>query len=206
MKQRKKIAILLVVTLVLQMMPLPVGSLAGVLGIFSVSQAEMPTSGTFGDGDNLVNWSVSGTTLTLTGQGASVMPYCGTKTYYDESGSSYGGPAAGWGYYANVVTAVKVTGIQTLGGYALYSFKNLTSVTMSKVTEIGNNVFDSCEALPKITLTGVGSVGDSAFLGCESLSAITGSTSVNSFGVGAFQGCSSLTTISLKTTDRKSVV
>lgn len=196
MKQRKKVAILLVVTLILQMMPLPVGSLAGVFGIFSVSQAA-ETSGPFGEGDNLVNWSVTGTTLTLTGQGTSVMDYCGIKTYYDANGNSYYGPNTGWGSYANVITKVTVKGVKTLGSNAFDSFDKLTSVTMTGVTEIGYSAFSDCSALTKVSLSNVTKVGDSAFSGCTSLSSVTNSGSVESFGDSAFYQCSALKSVTL---------
>lgn len=203
MKQRKKVAILLVVTLVLQMMPLPVGSLAGVLDIFSVSQAAEPTSGEVGNGDNLISWSVTGTTLTLTGQGSSIMPDYGARTsysnpYYDENGKPYSGPTAPWGKYANVVTEVNVTGVAKLGVYAFYSFEDLTSVSMSGVTEVGDDTFSNCSSLVGISLSGVNKVGSYAFSGCKSLENVSGSNSVGNFGNYAFNHCSALSTISLK--------
>ena len=113
MKQRKKIAILLVVTLVLQMMPLPVGSLARVLGVFSVSQAATD-SGTQGD----ISWSVNGTVLTLAGTGSSTMPNYYEKYWPDGKGSGWWASSAPWGKYSNEITSVTVSGVTSIGNYA----------------------------------------------------------------------------------------
>lgn len=171
MKQRKKIAILLVVTLVLQMMPLPVGSLAGVLGVFSVSQAAT-VSDKVGD----IRWEVNGTALTLTGQGESVMNAYGKTSYYDSNGNSYPGSSAPWGKYSQEITSVTLTGVKNIGKFAFYSFSALESVSLSGVT----------------------SIGESAFEGCTKLNSVSGSGSVTSFGAYVFNGCSNLSTISLK--------
>ncbi|RKI19903.1 leucine-rich repeat domain-containing protein [bacterium 1xD8-6] len=171
MKQRKKIAILLVVTLVLQMMPLPVGSLARVLGVFSVSQA-VTVSDKVGD----IRWEVNGTALTLTGQGESVMNAYGKTSYYDSNGNSYPGSSAPWGKYSQEITSVTLTGVKNIGKFAFYSFSALESVSLSGVT----------------------SIGESAFEGCTKLNSVSGSDSITSFGAHAFDGCSNLSTISLK--------
>lgn len=167
MKQRRKVAILLVVTLVLQMMPLPAGSLAGVLGMFSVSQAKM-------EGD--IDWDVKGTTLTLTGQGSSVMGSYGPASYYDSNGNTYSGSSAPWGKYSQEITSVIVTG----------------------VTNIGTSAFRSFSVLKSVSLSGVTGIGASAFQDCKKLSSVSGSNSVASFGAHTFDGCSDLSTISLK--------
>ena len=119
MKQRRKVAILLVVTLVLQMMPLPAGSLAGVLGMFSVSQAATD-SGTIGSGNNLITWSVNGANLTLTGQGSSVMPDFYEKYWPDGNGNGWYASSAPWGKYSNEIISVKVSGIAALGDYRYF--------------------------------------------------------------------------------------
>lgn len=171
MKQRRKVAILLVVTLVLQMMPLPVGSLAGVFGIFSVSQAKEPKSGTIAG----VSWKVDDAekTLTLKGTGtnATTGDY-GSKTYYEGS-TSHTGPDAPWGQFAGTIETLNVTSVKTLGDYAFYYFDKLKSVSISGVTEIKTYAFSQCDALQTISLPNVTVVGDSAFYHCDKLTSVT---------------------------------
>lgn len=201
MKQRRKVAILLVATLVLQMMPLPMGSLAGVLGIFSVSQAA-DASGKVGD----VTWTVTGTKLTLTGTGTTEMQSCGRKPssdysddyYRDENNKKYKGPAAAWGKYAQDITSVEVTKVKALGDYAFYHFENLTSVTMTGVTKIGSHAFDGCSSLTEtaLSLNGVTDVGSYAFAE-TAFTKVIWPAGNNTISAGAFQGCSSITTIAI---------
>lgn len=200
MKQRKKIAILLVVTLVLQMMVLPVGSMAGIPGFFKVSEAAEPeqTSGTIGTGDNLIEWSIDRTTLKLTGQGSSKMQNYNRTYYYDEKGVVKYRTNAPWGNYDQTVTSVSVSGVSEIGNYAFYSFKALTKVTgLNNVTSFGSHVFEGCSVLNSIgTLDSNAVMGDYIFAG-TALTAVKWPSKNDTISAGAFQQCEKMTTIKI---------
>jgi len=205
MKQRRKIAILLVVTLALQMMPLPAGSLAGVLGIFSVSQAADDVAGGTTKEDG-IEWSVSadGKTLTLTGQGSNEMDDYGSKTYDENTKNEYVSTNAPWGKYAKTITTVTITGVQSLGTYAFYKLGNLSSITgLGNVTNIGASAFMYCSSLQSADLSKAESIGDWAFYSCSKLATVTRTDTATTIGDSAFSkdeyftASNQLTTISL---------
>jgi hypothetical protein len=128
-------------------------------------------------------------------------------------------------YYTHIFryfTALKsVTGkeVITIGQYAFYNCKALTTVAIPKVASIDDRyVFANCEALTTIDLSKVTSInGFAAFEGCKALTTVTSpATSIGeyvfsyceilqtvdlpnaiSIGRAAFQGCEALTEISL---------
>ena len=201
----------------LQMMPLPVGSLAGVLGIFSVSQAAEPTSGDAGD----IHWSVSGTTLTLTSNGGSgkMNNYSGWdsnssdasngivhQSYYDMDGKPYSGSSAPWGCYANRITEVKMSGVKRLGNHAFYAFERLKNIFNSdSVEEFGDHVFHKCSNLTTISLKADAKMGKYVFAGTGLPQVIWPTSGEDSTMIsnGAFQGCESIGTIEIPATVTK---
>lgn len=218
MKQRRKVAILMAVTLVLQMMPLPVGCLSGMLDVFRYAQAAN-TSGTEGSGSNKISWSVSGTTLTITGQGSSIMRDYYQTRYENENGVTYECSNAPWHEHCKKITAVKLTGVAGIGNNAFYKFSALNSVSgldsvtrmgsyvfagtalseviwPSKLDTISDGAFQQCEKLTTIAIPShVRKLGDYAFNWCSSANKITGLDNVTEIGSGVFSSCNALTDI-----------
>ena len=70
------------------------------------------------------------------------------------------------------------------------------AVIESGITSIGNWAFYSCRSLTSVSIPdSVSSIGKYAFYRCSSLTSVTIPDSVSSIGWGAFDGCSSLTSI-----------
>ena len=90
-------------------------------------------------------------------------------------------------------------GLTSIGDYAFYECKSLTSITIpNSVTSIGWYAFWSCYSLTSVTIgNNVTSIGEWAFSSCSSLTSITIPNSVTSIGHYAFQYCSSLTSITI---------
>lgn len=82
-------------------------------------------------------------------------------------------------------------GVTSIGNYAFYDFRNLTSVTISdSVKTIGENAFTTCLALKSIVIPdGVTSIGRYAFTSCIYLSSVTLPDSVSYIGQNAFGSC-----------------
>ncbi len=100
----------------------------------------------------------------------------------------------------DLITALDIpNGVTSVGDYAFYCFKSLTTVTLpDSVTAIGNAAFSNCENLKSIRLPdGLVSVGNSAFYDCKRLESIALSDSVTAIGIAAFRGCATLTRIDL---------
>ena len=108
-------------------------------------------------------------------------------------------------YKGNVVIPETVTyngttySVTSIGDYAFYNCKGLTSVTIpSSVTNIGADAFGYCSGLTSITIpNSVTSIGFSAFSGCSGLTSVDIGNGVTSIGSGTFEGCSSLTSITI---------
>ena len=124
------------------------------------------TSGTTGD----CTWSLDGTVLTISGNGA-MEDYWYQDHYY--------------GYYPN--------------SSVVPWEKNITKVTISEgVTNIGDGAFSYCTALTSIDIpNSVTSIGDEAFFECSSLTSITIPDSVSSIGQEVFSGCTALTSVTI---------
>ena len=81
--------------------------------------------------------------------------------------------------------------ITSIGDYAFYKCKKLTSVTISdSVISIGKSAFYNCSSLASVTIpNNVTSIGSSAFEGCISIASVTIGNGVTSIGRSAFYGC-----------------
>ena len=81
--------------------------------------------------------------------------------------------------------------ITSIGDYAFYKCKKLTSVTISdSVISIGKSAFYNCSSLASVTIpNNVTSIGSSAFEGCSSIASVTIGNGVTSIGRSAFYGC-----------------
>ena len=143
------------------------------------------TCGAEGDGSNLT-WTLdSDGVLTISGTGA-------MKEYDPYKAPWYGSSS-------RVKSAVIAEGVTSIGKYAFYDCRSLTSVTIpDSVTSIGKQAFMYCTSLTGVTIPGsVTSIGDSAFSGCKSLTSVTIPDSVTSIGGQTFMGCSSLTSVTI---------
>ena len=89
--------------------------------------------------------------------------------------------------------------VTSIGKYAFYECKSLTSVTIpNNVTTIGEGAFYECKSLTSVTIpNSVTTIGEGAFSGCSGLTSVTIGNSVTSIGTIAFQGCSGLTSITI---------
>ena len=141
------------------------------------------TCGAEGDGSNL--------TWTLDSEG--VLTISGSGDMHD-----YGSFDAPWyGSKSMVKSAVIADGVTSIGVYAFYECRSLTSVTiLDSVTLIDDAAFYNCSSLTSVTIPdSVTSIGSSAFEGCASLTSVTIPDSVTSIGWSAFKGCASLTDV-----------
>ena len=118
------------------------------------------------------------------------------------SGSGYmcdnGSSGAPWyGYRSLVKSAVIAEGVTSIGEYAFYDCRSLTSVTIpDSVTSIGKYAFYKCKSLTSVTIPdSVTRIGAWAFESCTSLTSVTIPDSVTRIGSYAFRDCASLTGI-----------
>jgi len=133
-----------------------------------------------------VEWSYNDNTLVISGEG--------------KMGDYNDGTKAPWKKYREEIEEIVVEeGVTSIGKYAFFYCKSLTSVTIpNSVTSIGYMAFDSCESLTSVTIPdSVTSIGYSAFSWCTGLTSITIPDSVTSIGDHAFSHCDSLTSVTI---------
>ena len=87
--------------------------------------------------------------------------------------------------------------ITTIGDWAFYTCRSLTSVTIpNTVTNIGYCAFGECFNLTSVTIpNSATTIGDFAFLYCRNLTSVTIPNSVTSIKKAAFDGCSHLSSV-----------
>jgi len=145
-------------------------------------------AGTCGD---YLTWTISSNgVLTISGTG-SMDDY---SADYDENLGSYCTTAL----WHDLPVQVQVeNGVTSIGAYAFYGCRNLTSVTLPEsMTHIGDNAFYDCQNLPSIIFPdNITDIGYSAFYNCQRLATITLPACLNQIGDHAFQNCSSLADI-----------
>ncbi len=208
MKTKKRLAILMAVVLLLQMMPLPEGSLAGMFGIFS-SAEEAPMSGTDKNGitwtlteDEATDWDSSlGTPYKLTLSGSGDMEKFAIESYKEE-GSNYQlkRTTAPWKLSVNQIRTISIgSGITNVSDYAFYGCINVQNVEISEgVKNIGDSAFYQCADVKAIAIpNSVESIGISAFCYCTSVEAIVIPNSVTAIKNYAFQYCTDMTTVTI---------
>lgn len=141
-----------------------------------------------GENTGAINWSISGTTLTITGSG--VIPDYTMYLY------TVPGEKAPWAsQWRSIKTIVIESGITEIGNYAFESCYFVTSVTLpATVTRIGNNAFANCDRLSSINLpTGLKEIGDNAFNWCSELPDIRLNDNLERLGSSAFGNCQNIT-------------
>lgn len=138
-----------------------------------------------GECGNDVTWTLEGGTLTVIGSGA-------IRDYSEEAG-------APWAQYGDQIHAVVVKqGVQSVGAFAFYGLKNLTSVTLPQsVKSIGTCAFYGCKSLTVVNMTGVKEIGDSAFEQCSAMTTIRLPDTLKSIGTEAFYRCENLVSITI---------
>ena len=101
------------------------------------------------------------------------------------------------GYIPESLKKVIITGGKSIGGYAFYGCRSLTSIKITNsVTSIGESAFSNCSSLTSISITNsVTSIGKSAFSNCSSLTSISIPNGVESIDFCTFEDCSGLTSI-----------
>ncbi len=104
---------------------------------------------------------------------------------------------------SQVTTYILGDNVTSIGDYAFYDCKGLTSVTIgNSVTSIGNHAFRGCKSLKSITIPeSVNSIGNYAFSGCTGLTSIDIPNSVTSIGSSAFNYCTGLKDVYALRTD-----
>lgn len=214
--KRKRLAILLAVSLLLQILPLPMGCLAQVSGIFRTSMAaeadEEVLSGTEGDISwQLVpeepkdGWLLNGVTpyrLELSGTGD--MKKYSTESYSVKNDKNetvyYTRTTAPWKIsISKIQTVVIGDGITSISDYAFYLGNSISSIEMpDSIKSIGNYAFYACNALKKAVLPdGIESIGNNAFEYCTDMTEVNIPASVSSIGICAFYACSVLNSIEI---------
>ena len=132
-----------------------------------------------------VTWNLSAGTLTISGSGA-------MNNYTSSSTSD-------WRAYKDQIKRVVIKdGITSIGNFAFYECKSLTSVTIaSTVTTIGNSSFYGC-AFTSISIpSSVRTIGEHAFCYCSNLTSVVIPSSVTSIGYGAFSRCNKLASVTI---------
>ena len=105
-----------------------------------------------------------------------------------------------WSDYRSYIKYVTLPdGLTSIGNYAFYECRSLTSVTIpNSVTSIGTKALSHCSGLTSVTIgNSVTSIGKDAFAYCSGLTSITIPNSVTSIGNSAFFSCSGLTSVTL---------
>lgn len=147
-----------------------------------ISVGMFAESGTCGDN---VTWDLTAGVLTISGTGAMADYNFSSRAPWNEQRET-------------IITVVVNNGVTTIGDWAFYDCKNLSSVTIpSSVTSIKDLAFNGCKALTSITIpNGVESIGQSAF--SESgLISIALPASINQIHFYAFYKCYSLTAMTV---------
>ena len=90
-------------------------------------------------------------------------------------------------------------GVTSIGNYAFYGCRGLTSITIpDSVTSIGNSAFRESNLETIVIPDSVTSIGYYAFYSCYNLTSITIPDSVTSIGYYAFYSCDNLTSVIFK--------
>ena len=125
------------------------------------------------DAAEVVNSGTCGENLTWTLDSDGVLTISGTGKMTNYSSSYYSIP---WSSNRSAIKTVIIeNGVTSIGNYAFYYCKSLTSVTIgNSVTSIGYSAFRYCTSLTSVTIPdSVTSIGNYAFSYCTNLASIT---------------------------------
>ena len=136
-----------------------------------------------------LRWSVSGTTLTISGSGS-------MQDYVSDTSA-----AAPWhAHYANVITNVVIKGgVTSIGNYAFYDFTHLTSISLaSSVKRIGVRAFYRCSGLRAVALPNtVTTISKNAFQNCYNLTAAVLPRGLKTISSYTFNQCLNLRVVTI---------
>ena len=136
-------------------------------------------------GKNLT-WSLENNVLTISGSGA-------MTSWSSKSNTPW------YNYRETIAKIVLPNGMTSIGDYAFYGCKYVTSVDIpAGVTRIGYYAFEYCSSLTNVEIPeGLTIIGDYTFRYCSSLAYVEIPGSVTRIGECAFFGCSSLTNVKI---------
>ena len=158
------------------------------IGIFSAISSNH--SGTCGDN---LEWTFSGGTLTISGEGA-MDDY---EHDFDPRDENYYSTAP-WSEL-DINEIVVEDGVTSIGDSAFIDCSSLTEIVMpDSVTSIGDSAFSNCTSLTSVAIPdSVTNIGELAFDYCTSLTSVAIPDSVTSIGECAFSYCTSLESITI---------
>ena len=132
-------------------------------------------------------WNEGNLTWKLYEDGTLTISGTGTMKDYDYNNN----PSPANQKKGSVKKVVIKDGVTSIGSFAFYNCKSLTSITIpDSVTSIELAAFNNCNNLTSITIPdSVTSIGDYAFELFNKLSSITLSNNITSIGNWAFHGC-----------------
>lgn len=180
--RKKLIAIILVLCIMLTLVPM---SVLAEDTPTPVLVEEAPSSGSCGDN---ATWTISGTTLTITGSGNI------------QNNEVAEGSQSMWPFQIDKITSVVIgNGITSIGDHAFYEFRSLVNVSLPEsLTSIGAGAFESCKELTEISIPNkVNKIGNSAFSRCLRLTSISIPYGVKEIEPCTFTSCISLTSVSI---------
>ena len=126
--------------------------------------------------------------------------WCGIEMIVSDCSPLQHGNATLYINGAPVTEVVLPQDVTTVGAYAFYNYKRITSVTLTNVVEIGDYAFYGNSALTSLSLGNVTKIGNSAFKACTGLTTLTLPENVSSISYGAFSGCTALQTLNYNAT------
>lgn len=154
-------------------------------------------------GEN-ANWSISGTTLTISGSGeVNDNPWWNSSTQYITNVVIENGitslPYSAFANFTALSTVSIPNSVTSLGNSSFSGCTVLSSIELpEKITSISSQLFSGCNSLTSITIPeGVTTIGNYAFNYCTSLSTVMLPSTLESIGEGSFNRCSSLTSVNI---------
>ena len=152
----------------------------------SISNYNAPISNAFWNYMGITGdctWILSGTCLTISGNGAMANYAFGEKTPWSRE----------------ITSVVFEAGVSAVGDYAFYMCKDLSSVTFGDGIEtIGYRAFYDCDSITAITIPdSVLAIGDEAFAWSAELTSATLGNGIITIGEKAFADCTALSSMTI---------